>query len=91
MLEWILGYNISTISISIKMDCNGAFGQGQIATHKWNDGINQGILWRVWSFWQTYAPMAWLGWHWSEFNLLFSEEFFMIFISLIVKLAPNNV
>jgi hypothetical protein len=29
-----LGSNISTISISIKMDCNGAFGQGEIATHK---------------------------------------------------------
>jgi hypothetical protein len=34
MLEWILGSTISTISISSKMDCNGAFGQGKIATHK---------------------------------------------------------
>jgi hypothetical protein len=34
MLEYILGFNISTISISSKMDWNGAFGQGKIATQK---------------------------------------------------------
>jgi hypothetical protein len=34
MLGWILGSNIPTISISSKMDCNGAFGQGKIAIHK---------------------------------------------------------